>query len=351
MKKKISLLLVLVGLLIGSFFIQVLFAGSENALEEVNKVHSGEITYYGPDSNNPIPADSIFVGIDNNAANCGGYVGDDLEPTRNYCAMNDIDLRNLQLMGGYIEITGANGKETFMIVDKLPVQISGNVDIYSEINFNKVANSFDGRVEATWKIVSNPFGGMIEFRFEKGSTEDWANLQIFNHTYPISKVEFKNSIGTYETMTRAFDGGNFFKGLNMGKGPYTIRLTDIYGQIIEENGVNLQSSAKQKGIGNFPIKTTDSNSTSTYLTTPSKNPTPTNDNLITEPISTITSSTKKYNTTNTSINYSTWKSNKSYTMGDLVEYNGVIYKCIMSQSHASPDWNPENTKFVLWIEN
>ena len=43
-----------------------------------------------------------------------------------------------------------------------------------------------------------------------------------------------------------------------------------------------------------------------------------------------------------------WKLNISYTIGTLVSYNGVTYKCL--QAHKSQDaWNPKTTATILWL--
>lgn len=207
-------------------------------------VRTGEMTYYGPESGSTTDV----------PGNCGGYTTDDLLAIgMDFCAMQTTDLMGEQLMGGCIEVTGPSGKKAnFVIVDKLPSGVAHNVDIYGRANFAKLENPDLGRLNVQWHLVALPKSGNIQYRFQAGSTRDWAALQIFNHKYPIQKVEYRNSIGNYVQMQRQSDGGNFFIGTGMGDGSYTLRLTDYFGHVVVDGGIQLQSASRQSGSAQFP---------------------------------------------------------------------------------------------------
>jgi expansin (peptidoglycan-binding protein) len=45
---------------------------------------------------------------------------------------------------------------------------------------------------------------------------------------------------------------NYFVGLNMGAGPYTVRVTDRYGNVVVDVGIVLAEGVETPGKGQFP---------------------------------------------------------------------------------------------------
>jgi expansin (peptidoglycan-binding protein) len=89
--------------------------------------------------------------------------------------------------------------------------------------------------------------------FKPTSTKWWAEVQVRNHRYPIKTLEYLDkSTGKYKSLARK--SYNYFAAPNgMGEGPYTFRVTDIYGrQLIDEN-IAINTNEKEiKGKANFP---------------------------------------------------------------------------------------------------
>ena len=189
-------------------------------LEPKGTVHTGEGTFYG-----------------------GGYTGGHamLDPVSHdywIVAMNHSDYNEAQLAGAYIEVTGELGTIKMLVTDELPEGKKGDLDLYTDA-FPLIAPVEKGRVPVSWKIIplDSAEDAPISFKYKEGSTEYWCGVQVRNHRYPITKLEYLNSDGEFvEIQRRPY---NYFESRDMGKGPFTFRITDIYGQVIVDKDIPL----------------------------------------------------------------------------------------------------------------
>ena len=186
-------------------------------LEPKGTVHTGEGTYYD-----------------------GGYVGGCamLDPvSRDYwiVAMNLADYNDAQLAGAYFEVTGELGTINMLVTDLLPEGKKGDLDLYIDA-FPLIAPAIKGRVPVSWKIVplDSAENAPVSYKYKEGTTEFWCGIQVRNHRYPITRLEYLDENGEFQEIKRR--PYNYFESDKMGAGPFTFRITDIYGQmIIDEN--------------------------------------------------------------------------------------------------------------------
>ncbi|MGN0482132.1 MAG: expansin EXLX1 family cellulose-binding protein [Lachnospiraceae bacterium] len=193
------------------------------------KIHRGEGTFYG-----------------------GGYGGgccklDSITNGYYVCAMNLPDYDTAQMAGAFIEIKGPKGKVRALVSDELPEGKKGDVDLNTDI-FPMIAERSAGRVNITWKILPLPTDEPVKYLIQKSSTQYWMQLQVRNHRYPIKKTEMKIN-GKYQTLKK--ENYNFYTIQAPGKGPYKIRLTDMYGQVLYDT-IKLKPGVIQSGKENFP---------------------------------------------------------------------------------------------------
>lgn len=189
-------------------------------LEPKGTIHTGEGTFYG-----------------------GGYTGGHamLDPvSRDYwiVAMNHSDYNEAQLAGAYIEVTGELGTIKMLVTDELPEGKKGDLDLYTDA-FPLIAPVEKGRVPVSWKIIplDTAADAPISFKYKEGSTEFWCGVQVRNHRYPITKLEYLDENGEFvEVKRRPY---NYFESRDMGKGPFTFRITDIYGQVVVDKDIPL----------------------------------------------------------------------------------------------------------------
>lgn len=193
--------------------------------------YEGEGTHYGG-----------FVG-GGNGGNCGIPVdsGDIY-----HAAMNYTQYDSSNACGACVRILGPKGEAILKIVDKCPECKFGDIDMTTAV-FPQLADMKDGRIKIRWQYVPCPQAKGIKFVFAPGSGPYYFKAQVRDFYYPINKLEYKKSDGSYDTIHR--EVYNYFVrqgGIDDDKtktGPYTFRLTSITGQVVD--------------IPNIPFSTTE----------------------------------------------------------------------------------------------
>lgn len=204
-------------------------------LEPKGTIHYGEGTFYG-----------------------GGYEGGCamLDPISKddywIVAMNLEDYNDAQLAGAYIQVTGELGTINMFVSDLLPEGKKGDLDLYTDA-FPLIAPVEKGRVPVSWKIIplDSAENAPVSFKFKEGSTAYWCGVQVRNHRYPITKLEYLNAEGEFIEINRR--PYNYFESMEMGAGPFTFRITDIYGQVIVEKDIPLVLDEIIDGENQFPL--------------------------------------------------------------------------------------------------
>jgi len=191
-------------------------------LEPKGTVHTGDGTFYG-----------------------GGYVGgcamlDPVSTDYWIVAMNLADYNDAQLAGAYLEVTGELGTINMLVTDLLPEGKKGDLDLYVDA-FPLIAPAEKGRVPVSWKIVplDTAENAPVCYKYKEGTTEFWCGVQVRNHRYPITKLEYLDENGEFVEINRR--PYNYFESMDMGKGPFTFRITDIYGQVIIDENIPLST--------------------------------------------------------------------------------------------------------------
>lgn len=196
-----------------------------------SEVHTGEGTYY-------------------NATGAGNCLFDPSPTNLMVAAMNWTDYDHAALCGAYVQITGPKGTVIVRIVDSCPECPAGDVDLSQEA-FALIADLPDGRVPISWRLVSPPLEGPIVYHFKDGSNQWWTAVQIRNHRNPITRFEYMASGGVFKEAPRT-DYNYFVESSGMGPGPYTFRVTDVFGQVIVDSGVLHVENGEVAGSAQFP---------------------------------------------------------------------------------------------------
>ena len=207
---------------------------SGEVLEPKGTVHSGFATFYG-----------------------GGYEGGCamLDPvSKDYwiTAMNIFDYNDAQLAGAYLEVTGELGTIKVLVTDLLPEGQKGDLDLYVDA-FPLIAPAEKGKVPVTWKIIplDTAENAPVCYKYKTGSSAFWCGVQVRNHRYPIAKLEYLDASGNFVELPRR--QYNYFESDSMGAGPYTFRLTDIYGSVIVDENIPFSLDEIQQGHVQFPL--------------------------------------------------------------------------------------------------
>jgi expansin (peptidoglycan-binding protein) len=165
-------------------------------------------------------------------------------------AMNMTDYQGSVACGECVSLTGPKGTIMIRVVDLCPECPKGNIDL-SPLAFSKIADTALGKVPITWQLVDCGVTGPILYHFKDGSSQWWTAVQIRNHRYPIGSLEYMTSAGTYKYVNRV-DYNYFVEPSGMGPGPYTFRVTDIYGHVLVDSAVVPVENASVTGKAQFP---------------------------------------------------------------------------------------------------
>jgi expansin len=165
-------------------------------------------------------------------------------------AMNHTDYAASASCGMCAHVIGAKGELTIRIVDQCPECPAGNID-FSPSAFAKLDDIAKGRVPITWTYVACAVTGPVVYHFKDGSNQWWSAVQIRNHRYGIAKFEYLDGGGTWVAVPRV-DYNYFVEPSGMGPGPYTFRVTDVNGAVIEDSGVPFNENGDSVGTNQFP---------------------------------------------------------------------------------------------------
>lgn len=165
-------------------------------------------------------------------------------------AMNNPQYNTAAWCGAYVAVTGPNGSTVVQIVDRCPECKSGDLDLSPQA-FDKIANRIDDRVSIRWHLVSPALSGPVSYHFKDGSNQWWTAVQVRNHRNPVATFQYKASDGTWKTVART--SYNYFVATSgMGSGPFTFRITDIYGNTLTDTVSSLVADATFPGAAQFP---------------------------------------------------------------------------------------------------
>lgn len=211
---------------ISILFVLPFFAQSQCSEE----IYTGEGTYYDFDQlgncSFPKPYGNLYAG-----------------------AINASQYAIADLCGACAEITGEGGKLVVALVDQCPECAYGDIDLEKDA-FPFIAEPIRGRVPISWKVIPCPFQGPVELYFKEGSTKWWTAVQVRNHINPIASLELKIN-GVYVNVPRQ-SYNYFLKDDGMGDGPFDFRITDVYGNMIEETNIPLLITTPVEGESQFP---------------------------------------------------------------------------------------------------
>jgi expansin (peptidoglycan-binding protein) len=164
-------------------------------------------------------------------------------------AMNAADYENSGACGACAKITGPNGDITVRIVDQCPDCEAGQIDL-SPSAFDGIAARSAGRVPIKWQYVACGETGPIGYYFKEGSNPYWTAVQIRHHLARIAKLEVMKN-GAFVTVAR--ESYNYFVDPSgMGNAPYTFRVTDVYGDTVEDSGIALEVQHEVPGKAQLP---------------------------------------------------------------------------------------------------
>ncbi|MBI5537633.1 MAG: hypothetical protein HY898_33225 [Deltaproteobacteria bacterium] len=167
-------------------------------------------------------------------------------------ALDAPELAATAMCGACIHIWGPSGEVTVLVVNGCPGCEVGHLDLSPQA-YALIASGYNGVPPITWQYVPCDVTGPIRYAYYAGSTTSWAWVQVRNHRHPIASFEARMTDGNYAPLERA-DWG-YFKGQNLPSGTQSYRVTDIYGQVLEDTAIPVLDQGEVEGKGQFPACT------------------------------------------------------------------------------------------------
>lgn len=205
------------------------------------KVYQGTATYYTSLDDATGTARS---------GNCS-FVNDDVKPY--YGAAYTPVYDNSNFCGVCAEVTGKKGTQIIEIVDQCPTcKVDGDIDL-SPAAFKVIIGDLSiGTGNITWHVVACPLTGKNVRVVTQGSNQWYAKVIIEQHVNKINKVEIKNG-NDWVNMKRTQDNGWENSSTISIAGNTQVRVTDVYGEQVVVDGVEIASGTNKTftGTSNF----------------------------------------------------------------------------------------------------
>ena len=162
-----------------------------------------------------------------------------------YVALGPTEYAQGAACGGYLNVTGPKGTVRVKIVDQCPGCEPGHLDL-SRAAFARIADLAKGNVPVTYRAAINaPVPGPLTFRIKEGASRYWFAVLVDNHANPLRSVEVKGPGGTWRRPVRHSYNYWIVEG-GLGPGPFTIRVTDVYGRQATAPGITMSPGVTQR---------------------------------------------------------------------------------------------------------
>lgn len=204
----------------------LLLAGCQAALAQCVATPSlyGRSTYYTPSTGGTL--------------NCS--FPDALAPNIPIVAVSDLRYgttaaTQADLCGACVDVTGPAGSKVFMVRDRCPECASNQLDIEaSALHYVGYFGTPDGKNDTHFKVVACPMTSPVQFALKEGTNAYWSSVQVRNSRYPIAKLEYRQSNGSYLALQRTQDNYFPLNGVGLAGHTATFRVTDNNGNAITE---------------------------------------------------------------------------------------------------------------------
>ncbi|MEV1013350.1 expansin EXLX1 family cellulose-binding protein [Micromonospora sp. NPDC049801] len=194
---------------------------------------------------------------------------------RLYAAVGSSQYANAAACGSYLDVTGPKGTVRVLVMDQCAGCGSSKIDL-SEEAFARIADRSQGIASVAYRaVVDPPLDGGLTFRIKGGASQWWFAVQVGNHGNPLRSVEAKGPTGGFRKTTRQAD--NYWTvDDGIGPGPYTIRVTDVYGHQSTATGIRMTPRKVQRTTASLVAAAPSASPTpASPSPSPSTSPTPT----------------------------------------------------------------------------
>ncbi|MFV2108148.1 MULTISPECIES: expansin EXLX1 family cellulose-binding protein [unclassified Micromonospora] len=174
----------------------------------------------------------------------GGNCSFDSAPAdRMYVALGPDEYADAAACGGHLDVTGPRGTVRVVIMDQCPECAVGHLDLSREA-FARIADPVRGIVDLSYRAVVDPPTGPLAVRVKQGASQWWFAVRVTDHGNPLATVEAR--IGSEWRGLVRHDYNYWLADDGLGPGPYSLRVTDVYGNRATVPGVQLAPGRTQQ---------------------------------------------------------------------------------------------------------
>lgn len=158
-----------------------------------------------------------------------GYPG----PDTLFVALNAADYGTADLCGAHLAVQGNRGSVTVKVIDQCPECPPGALDLSPQA-FARITGDA-GVTDVLWQVVSGPAWPAVSLRMKEGSSQWWVGILAVDHRNPVRSLEAQVG-GRWMALERQ-EYNYFLAPHGLGPGPFTVRLTDVYGEQLVAGGI------------------------------------------------------------------------------------------------------------------
>lgn len=164
-------------------------------------------------------------------------------------AVDDVTFRGAQACGACLRVQGtfAAGAVTVQVVDRSG---SNGGILLTRSAMDQISPGGSG-VRVDWRLVPcDTRGQALRYRTKEDSNSGYVAVQIRNARYPIAAVAAVGRTASLPLMRQTY---NYWTSTTLGLGVFTLRVTDINGQSVQDSDVVIRPSAETAGRSQFPM--------------------------------------------------------------------------------------------------
>jgi expansin len=163
---------------------------------------------------------------------------------RLYVALSPAEYGAAASCGSYLKVTGPHGSVTVKVVDQCPECHKGHIDL-SDQAFRRIAPLAAGLVRVSYHTIVNPhLTAPLSLLVQKGSSAFWLALLPIGTGNPVASLQVRTSTGRWRHLAHA-SYNYWIAASGMGRGPFTVRITDTVGHQVTVRGIKLSPGIVQ----------------------------------------------------------------------------------------------------------
>ncbi|MFE7744537.1 expansin EXLX1 family cellulose-binding protein [Nocardia sp. NPDC057455] len=163
----------------------------------------------------------------------------ELPPDGFYAGLSTPDFGHADLCGAFLDIASPRGSVRALVVDRCPACAPGQLEL-SAAAFARIADPADGVARVGYRLVRDPQPAQeLTYEVQPDSSASWFGVLFGGSGNPLRAAAVRPAAGgPWRPLIRRAD--NYWTLSGAGPGPFTARVTDVYGNEAEITDVMVE---------------------------------------------------------------------------------------------------------------